>query len=190
MPLLDNATLVPGAGNYFYAPYTTPAEAVPTDLTVVEGNWDNIGHTSIEEILGLASEGGEATVLATLQNSSLRTTYSARTETLTFTLQQFDEDSLRLYFGSNMVDVGDGTTTPLMLGVPTNPQPTLGSFLAVFIDGMNHFGLYVPKAEFFRNEDWSMADNSSLAGLPLGVKPMQDGSNTWTYAVTPLGVTP
>ncbi|MEU3045805.1 hypothetical protein ABZ705_04590 [Streptomyces sp. NPDC006984] len=179
MPLNDNATLVVGAGNYLTAPVGT---SLPGDLLVPVSPWANVGHTSLEDVFGITSEGGEATTIGTLQNQSLRTKYSARTETMTFTLQQFDKDALRLYFGANAPELPDGT-----IGVPAKPEPTKAAFLAVFIDGENHFALYAPKAEIYRADDMAISDTESLAGLPLGVKPMTYGSNTWTYAVTPLG---
>jgi hypothetical protein len=176
----DDATLVIGSGNYFTAPVGT---AMPEDLLVPGATWSNVGHTSLEEIFSITSEGGEATVIGTLQNKSLRTKYSARTETMTFTLQQFDVDGLKLYYGANAQILADGS-----VGVPAEPEPTEAAFLAVFVDGDNHFAFYAPKAEIYRADDLSIADTESLAGLPLGVKPMAYGANSYTYAVTPLGV--
>lgn len=178
MGLSDTATLVIGAGNYFTAPTGT---AIPSDLSTVSAPWVNVGHTSLEDIFGVSSEGGEATTLGTLQAKTLRTKYSPRVETFTFTLQQFDAASLALYFGSNMVSVSAGVK-----GVPSDPTPTTAAFLAVFIDGSNKFAFYAPKAEIFRGDDMSLSDTESLAGLPLGVKPLNYSSNTWAYAVTPL----
>lgn len=183
MALNNNATLVIGAGNYFIAPYVeaTPA-SLPADLTTVPSPWEAVGHTSLEEIFSISSEGGEATTIGTLQNRALRTKYSDRNETISFTLQQFDEDGLKLYYGSNAA-IGAGGE----VRVPQNPTPTVCSFLAVFIDGTNEFALYAPKAEIFRGDDLAVGDTESLAGLPLTVKPLIHGSNTWAYAVTPLG---
>ncbi|MFG1602847.1 hypothetical protein [Actinoplanes sp. NPDC049265] len=177
----DDATLVIGSGNYFTAPTGTE---FPADLLAPASPWDNVGHTSLEDIFGISSEGGEATVLGTLQNKNLRTKYSARTESLAFTLQQFDVDGLRLYYGANAPMLPNG-----LLGVPAEPVPTICAFLVVFVDGDNHFGFYAPKAEVYRADDFSASDTESLAGLPLGVKPMTYGANAWTYAVTPLGAT-
>ncbi len=181
MALNDNATLVVGSGNYLTSPVGT---AMPDDLLVPTSPWQNVGHTSLEDVFGITSEGGEATTIGTLQNKSLRTKYSARTETMTFTLQQFDTAGLRLYFGANAPILPDGS-----VGVPADPVPTQSAFLAIFIDGENHFAFYAPKAEIYRNDDMSISDTESLAGLPLGVKPMTLGTNSWTYAVTPLGGT-
>ncbi|APC43257.1 hypothetical protein Joe_17 [Streptomyces phage Joe] len=179
MPLNDDATLVIGSGNYLTAPVGTD---IPSDLLSPNTPWANVGHTSLEDIFSISSEGGEATVIGSLQNKSLRTKYSARTETMTFTLQQFDEAGLKLYYGANAPILPDGS-----VGVPTDPEPTVAAFLAIFVDGDNHFAFYAPKAEIYRADDLSLADTESLAGLPLGVKPMANGTNTWTYSVTPLG---
>jgi hypothetical protein len=177
--LNDNATLVIGSGNYLTAPAGTD---LPEDLLVPTSPWSIVGHTSLEDIFSIASEGGEATVIGTLQNKSLRTKYSARTETMTFTLQQFDIPGLKLYYGSNAPVLPNGT-----VGVPTEPTPTTAAFLAVFVDGENHFAFYAPKAEIYRADDVSFGDTESLAGLPIGVKPMAYGNNSWTYSITPLG---
>ncbi|MET9861961.1 hypothetical protein ABZY93_22090 [Streptomyces smyrnaeus] len=179
MAVNDAATLVIGSGNYLTAPTGT---ALPDDLLSPLSPWDTVGHTSLEDIFGITSEGGEATVLGTLQNKSLRTKYSARTETMTFTLQQFDTPALRLYFGANAPTLADGT-----LGVPVDPVPTICAFLVIFVDGDNYFGFYAPKAEIYRADDMELSDTESLAGLPIGVKPMVYAQNKWTYAITPLG---
>jgi hypothetical protein len=177
--LNDNATLVIGSGNYLTAPTGTD---IPEDLLVPVSPWEPVGHTSLEDILAISSEGGEATTIGSLQNKSLRTKYSTRQETIAFTLQQFDTAGLRLFYGSNAPTLPNG-----LVGVPTDPVPTTCAFLAVFVDGENVFGIYAPKAEIYRNDDLSIGDTESLAGLPLGVKPMAYGSNKWTYAITPLG---
>ncbi|USH44935.1 major tail protein [Streptomyces phage GreenWeasel] len=179
MALNDNATLVIGSGNYLTAPTGTE---IPADLLTPLSPWEAVGHTSLEEIFSITSEGGEATTIGSLQNKSLRTKYSARTESMGFTLQQFDVPALKLYYGSNATVLPDGT-----VGVPTDPVPTTAAFLAVFVDGENHFAFYAPKAEIYRGDDLSFGDTESLAGLPLSVKPMPHGGNSWSYAITPLG---
>ncbi len=178
MGIHNDATLVIGTGNYFTAPVDT---VIPTDLAAPGAAWENVGHTSLEDIFSISSDGGEATVIGSLQNKSLRTSYSSRTETMSFTLQQFDLKSLKLYYGSNAT-VGAGGE----LRVPSNPTPTVAAFLVIFADGDNLFAFYAPKAEIYRSDDLSLSDTESLAGLPIGVKPLVSGSNTYTYAITPL----
>ena len=188
MAIQDGSTLVINTGNYFLAPVGT---AAPADLLAPGGAWENVGHTSLEDIFSLTSDGGEATVLGTLQSKSLRTSYSSRTETMRFTLQQFDSDSLRLFFGRNMKETNDER----FLGVPQTPQPTQAAFLVVFIDGENTFSFYAPKVEILRGDDMELSDTESLAGLPLDVKPMiytpaGGVANTWAWAVSPIDPAP
>ena len=183
MTLSANATLKIDSGNYFLAPVGT---AAPADLLNPGAGWTNVGHTSLDSILSLASDGGEATVLGTLQAKSLRTSYSQRTEKMKFTLQQFDKDSLKLYFGANMKATADAR----FYGVPQSPQPTQAAFLVVFVDGQNVFAFYAPKAEVMRADDMELADTESLAGLPLNVTPMTYNANDWAWAVTPLSAAP
>jgi hypothetical protein len=175
----DDAVLVVGSGNYFTAPVDT---ALPADLTAPGVAWAVVGHTSLDNIFGTASDGGDPTTIGTFQNKNLRTKYSPRTETFSIILQQFDTPGLKLYYGSNAPELTDGT-----VGVPVEPVPTTAAFLAIFVDGDNIFAFYAPKAEIYRNDDLTIADTESLAGLPLGIKPLISGSNAWAYAVTPLG---
>ncbi|MEU5403714.1 hypothetical protein ABZ348_30985 [Streptomyces sp. NPDC005963] len=179
MTLNDAATLVIGSGNYLTAPVGTD---LPSDLLAPLSPWASVGHTSLEDILSISSEGGEATTIGTLQNKSLRTKYSTRVEVIAFTLQQFDVKGLRLYYGANAPLLSNG-----LVGVPNEPVPTSCAFLSIFVDGENVFAIYAPKSEIYRADDLSIGDTESLAGLPLGVKPMAHGANNWTYAITPLG---
>lgn len=183
----DAAVLKPTTGHYYYNP--TVGATVPADLTAITGGtgtaagWVEFGHTSIEDLLSITSEGGEVTVLGTLQNPNLRTSTSARTETFAFTLQQFDEASLKFYFGSNADAHADDAR---FLTVPSKPTPVVGSFLVVFEDGEAAFGFWAEKAEVSRGDDLSLADTESLAGLPLNVRPLILGDNDYAYSVTPL----
>ena len=177
--IIDNATLVIGAGNYFTAPVGT---ALPTDLTTPGDVWENIGHTSLEDILTLSSDGGDKNVLGTLQSRQLRSIYEARVDTFSIILQQFDEDSLRLYFGENAPTVEQG-----LVGNPNKPKPAVRAFMGVFYDGDNIFAIYCPRAEIFRGDDLEFSDTETLSSLPLNITPMSYQQNDWNFAVTPLG---
>lgn len=180
MALLNNAVLVPGKAQYFLG---TTGTSAPADIKSIDaGKWDNIGHTSIEAILAASSEGGEATTLNTMQAKPLRTSYSARTESFSFSVHQFDTATMKLYFGDNMVSVSSG-----WLGVNTAPQVTKKAFLCVLLDGATAFGIYMPEAEIYRGEDFSFEDSEALAALPLKVTPVVADGNNWAYAMTPLG---
>ena len=179
MSVKDDATLVIGAGNYFTAASGT---ALPADLTAPGVAWENIGHTSLEDVIAFASEGGDATTLGTLQKKVLRTKYSPRSETMKINLQQFDTASLKLYYGSNAIVTADG-----LVGPHQDPQPTNKAYLAIFVDDENIFAIYAPDAEFFRADDVAVTDTESLVSLPINVKPVVYSTNTYAFAVTPLG---
>lgn len=179
----DDAVLLPTTGHYYKAPVGTKIKK--SDLLNPPAPWVELGHTSIEDLLSITSEGGEATVLGTLQNKNLRTKYSTRTETMTFTLLEFDEEGLRLYYGKNAENLtGDSEG---FLAVPGDPTPTDAAFLVTFEDGDNVFGFWAPKTEILRGDDLDLADTENFAGLPLAVRPLNLGTNKWAYAVTPLG---
>lgn len=175
----DNATLSVGTGTFWLATTDTTYVAA---LTTPSTPWVEIGHTSVEDVFTVTSEGGEATTLSTLQANPLRTKYSARVETFGINLQQFDVESLKLFFGTNMTQL----SSSIWYSVPTTPTITTKAFLAIFVDGSNKFAFYAPKAEIFRGDDLDISDTESLASLPLTIKPVVSGSNTYAYAVAPL----
>ena len=176
-----DATFSPGSGTFWLAPTDT---AYIADLAVTPTSpWGEIGHTSIEDILTISSEGGDATTLSTLQAQPLRTKYSTRIEQMQINLQQFDVESLKLFFGSNMTQV----STSIWYKVPTTPTVTTKAFLAILNDPeTGSFAFYAPKAEIFRADDLDLADTESLASLPISVKPVVSGSNDYSYLVSPL----
>lgn len=182
MPLNDNAVLKPTTAHYYLATVGTVLSI--DDLLAPPAPWVEVGHTSIENLLSITSDGGDATSLGTLQNPNLRTSYSQRTETFAFTLMQWDAASLALYFGSDSATLSGDSAG--FQSVPTTPTPTTKAFAVVFRDGVNALAFWAPKAEILRGDDLSMDDNESLAGLPLSVKPLQHLTNDFAYAITPL----
>lgn len=177
--LNDDAVFKIGTGHFYRAAVGT---AAPADLSTTTG-WDEIGHTSLEDILAFSSEGGDATVLGTLQKKVLKTSYSARTESFVFNLQQFDEESLKLYFGSNMAEISTGS---IWNGVPLTPTPTSSAFLLILTDGVSAIGLHAPKAELYRADDMEFSDTESLQGLPIKVTPVVYDTNDYAMAWTGL----
>jgi len=180
MALNADAVFLPSGGHFYRAPVDTPA---PTDITVAPTTpWEEIGHTSIEDIVSWSSEGGDQTVLGTLQASALKVSRASRTETFGFNLQQWDEESLKLYFGRNMVDA-DG-----VLGINSQAEATESALLIVLNDGKKAMGIYAPKAELFRGDDVSIDGTDSIASLPIQVTPVVSGSNSWAFGIIPVQV--
>src|SRR5690625_2033399 len=172
MALNSNAVLKVGTGAFYTAPVGTEKPARDQLLTPGE-DWEHMGHTSLDDILSSSSEGGERNVLPSLQApDGVRTSVSARTDTFTINLLQFDEKSLKLYYGANAVIDSEGAVE-----IPSTPVATEASWLFVFRDGDRIGGLYAPRASFIRADDFAISDTESLSRLALAVTPMEvDGT--------------
>lgn len=174
MALDGDATLKVATGAFYTAPIGT---VCPTDLSTIAAAWKHMGHTSLEDILQASSEGGDPTVLGTLQNKNLRQSIAPRSESYAMKLMQFDKDSLKLYYGSNSVVLASGGVQ-----VPQDPTPTEVAWLFVFEDGDRIGGVYAEKASVFRSDDIAISDTESLSQLPLRVTPLTHESNK--HAIT------
>lgn len=181
MALNDAAALAVDTGDYYLAPVGT---TMPTDLRNPGAAWTKVGHSTLEDILSIESDGGDTTVLGTLQNKSLRTRRSPRQETFNISIHQFDELGQRLYYGAN-AQVIDGTITR-----PTDPRPTVTAFLATFIDGDQTYAFYIPRCEILGGDDLEFEDTESLVALPLAITPLQYQTNKYLYRTTILGLPP
>jgi hypothetical protein len=179
MPLYDDATFKVAGGHFYTA---TVGSECPADLSTPGASWTEIGHTSLDDIFSSSSQGGDVTTLGTLQAATLRSSTSARSETWTFNLAQFDEDSLKLYFGANATY----NSSTNLLDVPDDPTATVVAFLAVFTDGDNSFAFHAKKAELRRGDDWDLSDTSSLVTLPISVTPVNYSGAISKYSVTPI----
>ena len=180
MALDSAATLVIGAGNFYRAPVGT---ALPADLSVAPITpWVNIGHTSLSDIFGWNADGGDETILGTLQAPTLRVKRSASTESFTINLQQWDEASLKLFFGSNATTVGD------WMRLPQAPAPTSEAFLAIFKDVNGTFAIHAPQADWMRGDVPTLSDTESLATLPLKITPVVKDGNDFAIELTPMNL--
>lgn len=183
MAINDNSTLVVKSGRFYTAPIGTPA---PTDVSKITEPWEEMGHTSLEDILSWATEGGETTTLGSLQSPSLRTSASARVESFTTTLLQWDAATLPFYFGSDLALISG---SQIFMGVKSRPTPIKKAFLVVFEDGENRFAVYAPAAEIARGDDLSIDSTEDLAGLPIQITLQNYQGNDWAFAITPIGGT-
>lgn len=183
MAINDNATLVVKTGRFYIAPTGT---LQPEDLSAIEPIWEEMGHTSLEDILSWATEGGESTTLGSLQAPSLRQTTSARTESFTTTLLQWDAATLPFYFGANMELIAG---SEIWRKVKSNPAPVKKAFLVVFEDGENRFPVYAPAASIGRGDDLSIDSTEDLAGLPISITLLNHAGNDWAFAVAPIDAT-
>lgn len=183
MAINDNSTLVVKTGRFYVAEVGTEQPEDLTPAALESAGWEQMGHTSLEDILSWATEGGESTTLGSLQSPSLRNTVSARTESFTTTLLQWDEATLPFYFGANM-ELIEGSA--IWRKVKSNPAPVKKAFLVVFEDGQARFPVYAPSAEIGRGDDLSIDSTEDLAGLPIQITLLNHAGNDWAFAVAPV----
>ena len=177
MAINNAAVLKPNTAHFYTAPEGT---ALPVDLRAPDVAWTHMGHTSLESILAATSEGGDQTILGSLQNKSLRTSTSQRTETFAVNLLQLDIEAVKLYFGSNATV--DGTNSKVV-HIPADPTPSTVAWLCVLYDGTNDAGFYAAKAEVIRGEDLSISDTESLTQLPVRITPLVVDGATSAYSL-------
>lgn len=177
MALDNSAILKVGTGAFYTAEV---GSELPANILEPGESWENMGHTSLEDILNSASEGGDQTTLASLQNRNLRTTVAARTESFNINLLQFDSDSLKLYYGDNSEISPEGNVQ-----IPTEPVPAERAWLFVFRDGDRVGAIYAPKASFFRGDDFAISDTESLTSLNLRITPLAIDGNKFAIEFVP-----
>lgn len=161
----DEAVVKIATAHFYLAPKGTAAPANPLKPG---SEWEDVGHTTLDSILSMSSEGGEKTVLGSLQNRNLRTSYADKNTTFNFAIHQFDDKGLKLYLGSNAVTDASGR-----IGPADTPAPTNSAWLVVVEDGDRYFDFYAPSADIIGSEDLSLDDTESLASLPLSVTPLR-----------------
>ena len=183
MALNNGSTLVVKTGRYYIAPEGTAAPDA-AGVLAPPSPWEQLGHTSVEDILSWATEGGESSTLSSLQAPSLRTTTSPRAESFTTTLLQWDEETLPFYFGSNMELIPG---SDIFKGVSSNPEPVVKALLIVLRDGQNAFPIYAPSVSISRGDDLSIDSTEDLAGLPITINLQNYQGNDWAFAVAPVG---
>lgn len=179
MALTDTSVAVISTAKFYTA---TVATAVPTNYLSPAVAWDNFGHTSLDNIFALSSEGGDTTVLGTLQSPQFRTSVAPRTDSFALVSNQFDLDHYKMYFGSNATQ--DNTTK--LVSVPNAPTAVEKAFLAVFEAGDYAFAIYAARAEFKRNEDLSIDSKDAIAGIPIQVTPLSYNGASSNWGITPL----
>lgn len=183
MGLHDNATLNITTGGVWVH---TVGTAFPGDIADPGADgWANIGHTSLEDILSQSSEGGDTTILGTLQAKTLRTKKSTKTTTYTVQAAQWDLETLQLYYGTADPVEASGLATGL-LGVPDDPTPLQKAVIIVVWDGSTPVAWYAPKADIIGGDDLSLSDTTSLLTVPINITPLNYNGASKKVWVLPI----
>jgi hypothetical protein len=139
----------------------TAPDVTVTSVSAPNG-WINVGHTSRDDLPEFGFDGGKTQMRGTWQRKRLREVQGADAveDSLKFTLEQWDKDSLELYFGE------DAAATDGVFGVSGEFVPVEKSVFVVLVDGDARVGFYASKAQIQRDASIKMPlDN--FAGLPV-----------------------
>lgn len=176
MALNDDAVITPAVGYILTAAPGTPnPSALEIDgFDPEEGfvGWENLGHTSRDELPEFGFEGGDTEVRGTWQNASLRTvTTEAPVDSVVFQLHEMTAAGLSLYYGPN-VQVSDGE-----LVVPDTPVDAVKRALLIVIkDGDTSIAFYAPNCDIRREEAVGM-DIDGFMTLPIRATFLKSGSD-------------
>lgn len=170
MALNDSAVLTAAVGHIFVGPAGTAAPAPSalstlnlsdTSAWVPEG-WTSVGHTSRGDMPEFGFEGGDSEIKGSWQKKKLK---EVQTEDpidyLTVHLQQFDLQSLGLYYGAN------ASSTPGVFGVSASGNALQEkAFLVIIEDGDVRLGLHASKASVKRDSSIALPVDD-FASLPI-----------------------
>lgn len=160
----DATTLViPGHGTVFKAPANTAMSAGGlADFTLTgtpPTGWVSLGHTSIQNTVAFATNGGDASVLGTWIDDAVRTIYAATDWSLTVNALQVDQENLDLAFNGEF-DADDGYI------VPGTNQGTSTALFVLCQDGTGKLGFYIPNTST-KLGDAPSIDPTNFFELPL-----------------------
>lgn len=147
--------------------YTGPVGTKkPDDLGTIPPTWENMGHTSIQDLLSIETEGGETTTLGSAQSAALRQDTTDAVRSFVMNLLQWEDKTLQLFFGKNATSDGN------FFQPAEKPQPAEYAVLIVIEDGDFEFGIHAAKASFIGQGNLSLTDKNSLSQLPIRITPL------------------
>lgn len=130
-----------------YVGGTTPDTAITT-VTAVNG-WTNYGHTSRDDMPEFGFDGGDTEVKGSWQKKALREVLSGDpiADSVTIKLEQWDNNTLELYFGEKDESSPDG-----VFGVSGDFNPIEKALQMIIVDGSVKLGFYAAKASIKRDD--------------------------------------
>lgn len=160
---LQSKTLVVSTSGSGLTGGSTPASAV---VTTAPNGWNNIGHTSRGKMPEFGFDGGKLSMRGSWQKERLREVRASdpMEDSLKVVLEQWDADSLELYFGEDVAN------TPGIFGVSGLFNPVEKSIFVAIVDGTGDAGLtvgfYSPKAQIQRDGSVDLPLDD-FAGMPI-----------------------
>ncbi len=140
----------------------TGTPTVTVTVAKAPNGWVPIGHTSQDDLPEFGYDGGDTEVKGSWQNANLRETEKdTPVDHVTVKLEQFDKNSLELYYGEN------ASTTSGVFGVEGGGTRSVErALLVIVVDGTLKIGFYAPKASIRRDDSISLAKDD-FGTLPI-----------------------
>jgi hypothetical protein len=178
MALNANAIFTAATGYVYIGTVGTAAMPTPASIAAFDpgtglgAGWDQIGHTSREELPEFGFDGGETETRGSWQNASLKVvTTEAPVDYVTFNLHQFDEAGLSLYYGQ-----ANSSTTADVFGVANTPLAGIEKALCiVMVDGTFKIAFHSAKSDIRREGAITLAVDE-FSTLPLRATFLQPAS--------------
>lgn len=191
MALNDDAVLTAAVGYVYLAPEDTAAptpaeiEAFTAAVPGLPVGYVTVGHTSRDDLPEFGFDGGDTEAKGTWQNSALRTVVTdPAVDFVTFTLHQFDEASLALYYGQ-----ANQSATVGEFSVNTSGGITRKALLIVIVDGDTNLAFYAPRTDIKR-EDAIANATDEFSTLPLRATLIGGGAVLLSWISSDTGVNP
>lgn len=179
MALNDSLVTIAGTGHIYLAPVGTPK---PTSLTDPDSPWTDIGHTSADDTITIARDGGDSNILGSWQNPTLRVQRDPVQFSIVMNLLETSNETLESYFGA-----GDKTAAGVF-GVAPIVVPIERAMFVRIIDGANEFPFYIPKVSLASDDDVE-ADVDKFMHFPIRATVLSvTGSNLMEFYGTHLGL--
>jgi hypothetical protein len=146
--------------------------AVTSEVATAPNGWSTVGHTSRNDLPEFGFDGGDTEVRGTWQNENLREVVTKPiSDFLTIFLQQWDMESLTLYYGQ------DASKQAGVFGVKGGTAaPVERALFLVIVDGDTKIGFYAPKASIKRDDSIELATDE-FASLPIRATFLKYGSS-------------
>lgn len=154
---------IPGHGTLFIAPPGTAIGATPLASFTLTGpgptGWENLGHTSKDNLFAFSRDGGDKTVLDSYMADGISTVYDSVQWALGVNPIQIDKNALDLAFGGNF-DVDGGYI------VPASNVGLNKALVLLLTDGTANMLFYIPNTNVAIGDAPSL-DAAKFLELPL-----------------------
>ncbi|WP_441248942.1 hypothetical protein [Kitasatospora sp. McL0602] len=184
----EQSVLVPGTGYIYVAEPGTPMPKLikgfdpkdPKTWGTDGAKWTSVGNTSLDNGIEYSVDGDEPETLGSWQNKALKVTNPGKVYAVTINLEDFTEESYKLYYGTAKGVGADG-----MFVIPNSPAAQPRALLIVAVDGEHAVVWHYLKAEII-GSDGTTLDPAALAEMPVKATVVSHNTSAPLGTVSPV----